>query len=128
MVAPGGAGLGDEFTAIFQPEAHNSDTSRTVQNCNDIVCRAVENALADVNAFDADKDEPLEVGVLRSGRRVKKQTLHSDFRAGDLKPGRPQRSAMIVLKDNTHIMLADGTAVVAHRYVSPCRICHTTCH
>ena len=28
-----------------------------------------------------------------------------------LKPGRPQRSAMVVLEDNTHTMLADGTAV-----------------
>ena len=91
------------------------------------MCRKVENALARVDAFDADMDKALEASVLRSGKLVKMQTVHCDFRPGDLKPWRPQRSAMVVLEDNTHIMLADGTAVVAHRYVSPCRICHTAC-
>ena len=79
------------------------------------MCRAVESAFARVLVFDADKDEPLVVKLLRSGKHVRLQTLHSDFPADSIERARPQRSAMLVLKNNTYIMLADGSAVVAHR-------------
>ena len=59
--------------------------------------------------------QPLQVQLLRSGAEVMAQLLHSDFSPGALEEGRPQRSVMVVLENNTHLMLADGTAVVAHR-------------
>ena len=77
--------------------------------------RAVERALGKIHAFSADTDEHLEVALLRSGAKVVAQLVHTDFSPGDLEAGRPRRSVMVVLVDNTHLMLADGTAVVAHR-------------
>lgn len=86
-----------------------------MQGCTKKINERVGAVLARVNLFDAERDEGLSVSLLRSGAMVVCQLLHTDFSPGDVKPGRPQRSIMIVLVNNTHIMLADGTAVVAHR-------------
>ena len=53
--------------------------------------------------------------VIRSKGMVKAQRLHSDFNPDDLDDEHPQHSAMVALADNTHIMLADSSAVVMHR-------------
>ena len=77
--------------------------------------RALERVLEKIQAFSADFDERVKANVLRTGAEVVAQLLHSDIRPGSLRRGRPQRSVMVVLENNTHLMLADGTAVVAHR-------------
>ena len=104
-----------EEIPIFQPGARSDDTKRFMQSCTQEVCEEVQAAFARVHVFDAGLDSPLAVKLLRSGKNVRKQNVHSDFPADKIVPFRPQRSAMIAMHDNTHIMLADGSAIVAHR-------------
>ena len=115
MCAVNGSGLQGEEQAIFQPGARSDDTNRFMQSCTPQVCQKVQAAFARVNVFDAGLDSPLVVKVLRSGKDVQMQTVHTDFAAKSIVPFRPQRSAMIALHNNTHIMLADGSAIVVHR-------------
>ena len=107
----------DDVVPIFQPGSEDEGCYRTMQSCKGTVRDIMQHALTHVRVFDADQDASLAVKLLRTGPSATHQTLHSDFSPGSLKRGRPQRSAMLVLRDNTYLMLADGTAVVAHRCV-----------
>ena len=115
MCADGECGLQGGEIPIFQPAARGTDTQRTMQCCTRQVCQEVQAAFSRVFVFDSGLDSPLEVKLLRSGKDVRKQTVHSDFAADSIVQSRPQRSAMLALHGNTHIMLADGSAVVVHR-------------
>ena len=71
--------------------------------------------LAAVHIYNGADDKPLAAKLLQSEQNTEPQDLHSDFDPGSMRAGNPQRSALLALEDNTHILLADGTAVVAHR-------------
>ena len=81
----------------------------------DAANRAFEALLHRVGHWESGEHRPVRASVLKSSGKLRPQNLHSDHDPDKLHDDHPQHSAMVALAENTHVMLADGSAVVFHR-------------